>query len=537
MTQQTKSDDQFISIPDDEQYPSKAKSAKKQDEFVPIPSEAAPTSEKNEPKKTTRHTPTRGEQTDRLAQIGEGMKYNPFYHGELASSKGGPGSAPGALDWTTHELGQGWRGLKEMGQGIYGMGKDVVHSFYNPSGPPTPWLSGENSLANKYLFEPAEREKSKSEIAYDTGHTLEGIGHGIAAGVPLIGPWVAGLAEQAGTDPFGALARGGTQVATGELVPRAIGRSVEGIPKAINKELGASPKNVRWGNPAEGLIGEPDTGLGGRPITGRGAEDLGKQVKSRLGDVQNKITWRAQDLGLGTNGFKLSGIDPINGEPIFVDKAGKTVDIHSPQITDTLPKVSIKTVTDVFDNIREKIDESGLPESQKKSLKKDLDAHLESLRKNVQESMNGDWNVLDAMRVKNRLGDLNRFNSEVTGVAGTDLLKQAFRRSYGILSDAIHDADPKNVLGPLDNYATNLHAAKNVLGKMGQKEAVGRIDSGFPSVTQWGPPVVRGARAIAPFVPSHLEVLSQPGPEEVRKNPFEPYNKKKNPFKEPNVSQ
>lgn len=58
-------------------------------------------------------------------------------------------------------------------------------------------------LAHKYILDPADQEKHRSELAYERGDTLEGIGHGVAAGLPMIGPWAAGHAEQLGEGNIG----------------------------------------------------------------------------------------------------------------------------------------------------------------------------------------------------------------------------------------------------------------------------------------------------------------------------------------------
>jgi hypothetical protein len=133
-----------------------------------------------------------------------------------------------------HMLQQAGQGLAEMGKGAYGMAKDIVT-------PPENDTFG--NLGKKYITAPAMAEQQKSQEALNKpGHPvmnqIESFGHGLASEIPMVGPWAAGLGEQAGTgDVGGALARGGTQVAVSQ-VPRALGVVGKAIPKVA--EYGAS---------------------------------------------------------------------------------------------------------------------------------------------------------------------------------------------------------------------------------------------------------------------------------------------------------
>lgn len=109
---------------------------------------------------------------------------------------------------------QGKEGVKQLGQSLYEMGKDILFPEGESESDKLKWL------ADKYIFDPADREAFKAQHA---DSAWESIGHSIASALPLIGPWAASLGEQAGTgDVGGALARGGTQMAAAELAKPAL---------------------------------------------------------------------------------------------------------------------------------------------------------------------------------------------------------------------------------------------------------------------------------------------------------------------------
>lgn len=107
-----------------------------------------------------------------------------------------------------HMLSQGIQGVAQLGQGIYSLGKDLVQ---NPN-----WAQGPDSTLQKFVLGPAAQMKQKAQTAPTTAESL---GYSAAEALPILGPWAAGLGEQAGTgDVGGAVARGGAQIA----VPAAL---------------------------------------------------------------------------------------------------------------------------------------------------------------------------------------------------------------------------------------------------------------------------------------------------------------------------
>ena len=99
-----------------------------------------------------------------------------------------------------------WEGAKGLASGLYGAGKEILAPEGNTEG------ERMSHIGKTLLFDPAEEQMRKAREESDKGNWVAGTGHNLAAFVPVVGPWAAGLGEQAGTgDVGGALARGGTQ--------------------------------------------------------------------------------------------------------------------------------------------------------------------------------------------------------------------------------------------------------------------------------------------------------------------------------------
>lgn len=138
-----------------------------------------------------------------------------------------------------------WQGVKELGGGIAQMGKDVIAPEGNTEGERIKFL------LQKYLFNPSDVEEAKARALTDQGgHGMEAFGHALAGAIPVLGPWAAGLGEQAGTgDIGGALARGGAQVAVPQLAGKAIGATAgavkEGALPLAQKYMGVGEDMTR----------------------------------------------------------------------------------------------------------------------------------------------------------------------------------------------------------------------------------------------------------------------------------------------------
>lgn len=92
-----------------------------------------------------------------------------------------------------------YEGARGTLEGAWNIGKDLAS---NPN-----WFSGKDSTAQKFVYGPAEQEWSKAKERAGEGRYSEAMGHGLAAAVPLVGPWAAERGEQIGQqDVGGALA-------------------------------------------------------------------------------------------------------------------------------------------------------------------------------------------------------------------------------------------------------------------------------------------------------------------------------------------
>jgi hypothetical protein len=171
-----------------------------------------------------------------------------------------------------------WEGAKSVVQGTYALGKDLLQ---NPN-----WVEGDTSTLHKFVEQPMLDQSTKAAQSFAAGNSVEGIGHTIASGLPLIGPWAASLGEQAGTgDIGGAVAKGAGQVGTMKAGELALTR---GIPAAAGAAPGAIRAGVRGIN--KGLEKAPGTigGTAGAAIGGYFGGHIGAEVGGVAGAVAGR---------------------------------------------------------------------------------------------------------------------------------------------------------------------------------------------------------------------------------------------------------
>jgi hypothetical protein len=207
-----------------------------------------------------------------------------------------------------------WKNLKELGSDTVDAAKYVLNPPLTPEqqkqGEFGKELSRWKNIGDKFLFEPADREKYKSDIAYQEGRTGEGIGHGIAAGLPIIGPFVANLAEQAGTgDVGGAATKGAGAYVGGKVGGKVLDKSMELGGKTLAKtgEMagrvagGESPTTVVRDTVGD-AIRDPETGEL-KPVPKHLAHAGGALVGGKLGALTGMPeaalygAWRGGALG------------------------------------------------------------------------------------------------------------------------------------------------------------------------------------------------------------------------------------------------
>jgi len=181
-----------------------------------------------------------------------------------------------------HMLSNAWQGVKSVVSGAAALGKDIVT---NPN-----WITGPTSTAEKFVFAPAREQQGKIQQAFERGDTSSAVGHAIASGLPLVGPWAASLGEQMGTgDIGGALAKGGAQVAT----PIAAGKAISAAGRVAAPLAGVAaeriygsalkPSTAKFAPSPEALV---RTGLESRiPISEAGVQKL----SGLIDDLNSKI--------------------------------------------------------------------------------------------------------------------------------------------------------------------------------------------------------------------------------------------------------
>src|SRR5216684_5109022 len=116
-----------------------------------------------------------------------------------------------------HVASEGWEGLKDVGRSLKSVAGDISSKrplvFGSAEEGP-----GESTL-HKYLIHPSEDQFRRAQEGGQS--TLESIGHSVAGALPVIGPAIAGLSEQAGTgDIGGAIGRGAGQAAGAKLLSK-----------------------------------------------------------------------------------------------------------------------------------------------------------------------------------------------------------------------------------------------------------------------------------------------------------------------------
>ncbi len=127
----------------------------------------------------------------------------------------------------SHLWQQAVEGVSQLASGTLQLAKDVATH-------PIDKALKEDTLA------PLEMENRKAADLWKQGRKSEAVGHYVASYLPFMGPWAADLGEQAGRgDIGGAIARGGSQIATGMATKAIIEGAPEGFRRAMRYATGA----------------------------------------------------------------------------------------------------------------------------------------------------------------------------------------------------------------------------------------------------------------------------------------------------------
>lgn len=135
----------------------------------------------------------------------------------LTQTSGAPTEVPEWYGFTPSNIAKNlYEGVKSVAQGAGAVAKDLVQ---NPN-----WVEGDNSTLHKFVEQPMLDQSAKAAADLSAGNTTAGVGHAIAGGIPVVGPFAASLAEQAGTgDIGGAAAKGAAQVVTPMVAGKVMG--------------------------------------------------------------------------------------------------------------------------------------------------------------------------------------------------------------------------------------------------------------------------------------------------------------------------
>jgi hypothetical protein len=177
--------------------------------------------------------------------------------------------------------------VKNVGRGLSELGKGAVQIADDVGGAILPQRFGGDPITQtklvQHVVDPMQAEAAKARQGGPGS-----VGHAIASGIPMIGPYAANLGEQAGSgDIGGALARGGTQMAAPSLVkkipmPAKVGDFLQRQASDLYQSALKPSTSLRAPNPA-GLV---KTGLQNEiPVSAAGLEKL----STLIDDVNNKI--------------------------------------------------------------------------------------------------------------------------------------------------------------------------------------------------------------------------------------------------------
>ena len=275
---------------------------------------------------------------------------------------------------------------------------------------------------------------------------------------------------------IGALA-GGVGALVPKLAATKLGRSF------INESVGATGRDVIYGNPAKALLNEGIV----TPTTGdiEAVKETGKLADAggRLGAVTRKILELQPQLN------------------VALSKSAKTI-----SMADAVDKPLMDAVLEIDSHSAMTQMEKDRAVAQLGDLQQALHAGLAS----------NDITPLQAQKIKADIGD--RVNWSGTSAVG-DEVKPVYRKLYGSLKDAINAVVPE--AEPLNDRLTDLHAAQKDLINLARgeevsrgagpmrgttgRDLVGAVESmagrALPAVAASPRVVVPSVQAALPFVP------------------------------------
>lgn len=202
----------------------------------------------------------------------------------VSQSSGAPTEVPQWYGFTPSNIAKNlYEGAKSVVQGAGAVAKDLVQ---NPN-----WVEGDNSTLHKFIEQPMLDQSAKAAADLKAGNTTSGVGHAVASGIPMIGPFAASLGEQAGTgDVGGAAAKGAAQVVTPMIAGKLVGLAKDVVSPVIQSTAERMYQSTLKPSLAKGApapAGLVKTGLENEiPISKNGLDKL----SGLIDDLQQKVS-------------------------------------------------------------------------------------------------------------------------------------------------------------------------------------------------------------------------------------------------------
>ena len=178
---------------------------------------------------------------------------------------------------------QGMGGLVKFGGEV---AKDAAN---NPNWFSTMPQGQRPSTMQKFVYDPAREQQEIGLEQIKSGKILEGSGHVLASGIPLIGPWAASLGEQSGRGDVG----GAVGQAIGGLLAGKTGKYIIDIVKdpatgemLKNQAAKMDSRTLRVGKERTKL---PESIATGRELAARHLWGLRKTLPEQIDLVRNKV--------------------------------------------------------------------------------------------------------------------------------------------------------------------------------------------------------------------------------------------------------
>jgi hypothetical protein len=308
-----------------------------------------------------------------------------------------------------------------------------------------------------------------------------------------------------------ALEESGTTGATTGLTdlllgaPNALARTKMGR-SFINESLGATGRDVTYGNPANALLDNDIKSVrtgdiekvkaAGGDLTKAG----GPIAKSRLGGVSSKI----EEL-----------------QPQLQAELGKATGMI--KVSDAIDK----PLNDALDDIA---NDRAMTQSEKDAAVKQLG----ELQQSLKEGLGPDITAQQANEIKGQVGKQAEFQRK-SAVPPNDRVLKAYRQVYGTLNDEINSVSPG--AARINKQLTNLHAAQGDLLNLSRNEevsrgaggmraktgntALGALESTAGRILPLVAPISRRAEPLAPLAAIRATRMLKPLDEEDEGRPLE----------------